>query len=51
MSSGDQGKLKQEGLENYEKDYLERLEKLKINDVESRLQEFVNLVQFDISLI
>ena len=29
----------------------ERLEKLKINDVESRLQEFVNLVQYDISLI
>ena len=29
----------------------ERLKELKINDVESRLQEFVNLVQFDISLI
>lgn len=29
MSSGDQGKLKQEGLENYEKDYLERLQKQK----------------------
>ena len=29
----------------------ERLEKLKINDVESRLQEFVNLAQFDIPLI
>lgn len=29
MSSGDQGKSKQEGLENYEKDYLERLQKQK----------------------
>ena len=29
----------------------ERLKELKTNDVESRLQEFVNLVQFDISLI
>lgn len=29
MSSEDQGKLKQEGLENYEKDYLERLQKQK----------------------
>ncbi|MEE9535381.1 MAG: hypothetical protein V3V58_02420 [Nitrosopumilaceae archaeon] len=29
MSSEDQGKSKQEGLENYEKDYLERLQKLK----------------------
>ena len=29
----------------------ERLKELKRNDVESRLQEFVNLVQFDISLI
>ena len=29
----------------------ERLKELKINDVEGRLQEFVNLVQFDISLI
>ena len=29
MSSGDQGKLKQEGLEKYEKDYLERLQKQK----------------------
>jgi len=29
VSSGDQGKLKQEGLEKYEKDYLERLQKQK----------------------
>ncbi len=29
MSSEDQGKLKQEGLEKYEKDYLERLQKQK----------------------
>ena len=29
----------------------ERLKELKTNDVESRLQEFVNLVQFDISLV
>jgi len=29
VSSEDQGKAKQEGLENYEKDYLERLQKLK----------------------
>ena len=29
----------------------ERLKELKINDVESRLQEFVNLAQFDIPLI
>ncbi|MFB3152548.1 MAG: hypothetical protein ACE1Y0_03665 [Nitrosopumilaceae archaeon] len=29
MSSEDQGKLKQEGLQNYEKDYLERLQKQK----------------------
>jgi hypothetical protein len=29
VSSGDQGESKQKGLEKYEKDYLERLEKLK----------------------
>ena len=29
MSSGDQGESKQDGLENYEKDYLERLQKQK----------------------
>jgi len=42
VSSGDQGKSKQEGLENYEKDYLERLQKQKDG------QDLQNLI-YDIS--